>query len=242
MLPLYFQTVLGVDPTVSGIQMLPLIIAMSVFSIVSAIIITKGIMPIYVMLSGAAIATIASGLVHSFDLNTRSATSLGYMALLGVGYGFCLQLGIIVAQESSRAEDMAETSAVINCSSCYYISVNILVAKTYGAAIFSAVGQSIFSNQLIRHVSENITDIDPKSVISSGATTLSNEFTPNQVVKLLQLFTTAFQDTFILPIALNGLSFCFPFLLNNGLRFRGSNAKSKAKGSSEIETEQTELK
>lgn len=116
LLPLYFQAILNASPISSGIHMLPLIIAMTLFSIIAAGFITKVGMPMYVMIIGATLSCIASGMVHTFWLDTPASKWIGYLVLLGFGYGFVLQLGIIVGQASSKPEDIAVTTAAINCT------------------------------------------------------------------------------------------------------------------------------
>ena len=95
--------------------MLPLILSMTVSSIGAATLITKMGMPMYVMIFGAATACIGSGLVHTFDMATPAGKWIGYLIILGWGYGSTLQLGIIVSQASSEPEDIAVTTASVNC-------------------------------------------------------------------------------------------------------------------------------
>lgn len=114
-LPLYFQTIRGASPTSSGVHILPLILTLTLFSIVAAGFITSKGMPMYVMLIGAILATIACGLVYTFDIDTPAGKWIGYLVLLGAGYGFTVQLGIIVGQASCKPEDIAVTTAAINC-------------------------------------------------------------------------------------------------------------------------------
>jgi len=88
LLPLYFQSIRGASAINSGIRMLPLILSMTFASISAATFITKMGMPTYIMLFGAAVACIGSGLVHTFDIDTPAGKWIGYLILLGWGYGF----------------------------------------------------------------------------------------------------------------------------------------------------------
>ena len=72
-------------------------------------------MPMYVMLVGAVLACVGSGLVYTLGVDT-STVWIGYLIILGSGYGLTLQLGIIVGQASSKIEDIAVTTAAVNCS------------------------------------------------------------------------------------------------------------------------------
>lgn len=117
LLPLYFQVILGASPIGSGLHNMPLIIAFIVTSIAGATFVTKMGMPMYVMLIGSIIASVGSGLLYTFGANTSEGQWIGYLVLLGLGYGFILQMGVVVGQAASKPEDMAVTTATINCIS-----------------------------------------------------------------------------------------------------------------------------
>lgn len=68
------------------------------------------------MIAGAIMSTVGSGLVYTFDIDTPFSIWAVYLVLLGLGYGFALQLAIIVGQASSKLEDMAVTTSVITCT------------------------------------------------------------------------------------------------------------------------------
>jgi len=65
---------------------------------------------------GALLACIASGLLYTLETNTSPSKQIGYLVLLGCGYGFTLQTGIIVGQAASPPEDTAATSALLTCN------------------------------------------------------------------------------------------------------------------------------
>jgi len=116
LLPLYFQTIRGASPISSGVRMLPLIISTTISSILAAAFVTVMGMPMYIMLTGAALACVGSGLVYTLEIDTPSSQLIGYLILLGFGYGFAVQLGIIVGQASSQPGDIAVTTAAVNCN------------------------------------------------------------------------------------------------------------------------------
>lgn len=91
----------------------------------------------------------------------------------------------------------------------------------YGGAIFVAVAQSIFSNKLIELISENIPNLDPHLVINSGATSLRNVLTIDQLTAIIPLFMTSLRDTYVVPIVLNGLEFVLALMLDKNMRIKG---------------------
>src|SRR5438552_646619 len=125
LLPLYFQSIRGASPTGSGIRMLPLILSMTFSSILAAGLITAFGMPAYTMFVGAAFATVGSGLIYTFGIDTPARMWIGYLIILGIGYGATIQLGIIVGQASSTPIDIPVTTAAINCTYLRRISPNL---------------------------------------------------------------------------------------------------------------------
>lgn len=77
-LPIYFQSVDNASPTMSGVNNLPLILAVTVAMISSGIFITATGLAIPIKVSGAAIAFIASGLLYNLDIDTSTGKWIGY--------------------------------------------------------------------------------------------------------------------------------------------------------------------
>lgn len=66
---------------------------------------------------GTAACTIAAGLLYTMDMDTPLAKPLGYQMLLGAGQGLAIQVPVIVAQASSKPEDISPATAIILCTS-----------------------------------------------------------------------------------------------------------------------------
>ena len=114
-LPIYFQSIDGVDPTQSGVRNLPLIIAVTIATIASGASISQTGMATPVMVGGAAVATIATGLIYTLDIGSSSGKWIGYQVLAGLGYGVAFQVPMILAQALSKPEDLAATTAIVMC-------------------------------------------------------------------------------------------------------------------------------
>lgn len=114
-LPIYFQSVDNVSPTMSGVNNLPLILAVTVAMISSGIFITATGLAIPIKVSGAAIAIIASALLYNLDIDTSTGKWIGYQILGGVGWGIAFQVPIIVGQGNADPKDMSSITAMILC-------------------------------------------------------------------------------------------------------------------------------
>jgi MFS family permease len=114
-LPVYFQSISGVSATSSGVHNLPFIIAVSIFTVLSGILISMFGYPAPFVISGAAVGTIGCGLIYTFNISTSTGKWIGYQILAGVGNGFGVQVPMIMAQGNSHAHDMAATTAILMC-------------------------------------------------------------------------------------------------------------------------------
>lgn len=114
-LPIYFQSIDGVNPTQSGVRNLPLILSVTVATVTSGIFISSTGIAAPLTVFGAVLAVIASGLIYTFDIGTPTGKWIGYQILGGFGWGLAFQIPIITGQATSPLEDLAEVTAIILC-------------------------------------------------------------------------------------------------------------------------------
>lgn len=114
-LPLYFQSILGASPTMSGVDNLPLIIMVSSSMVISGIVISSTGLAVPVQIFGQVIACIVSGLFYTLDINTSTGKWIGYQILGGVGWGFAFQVPIIIAPSNADSKDMSTVTAMVIC-------------------------------------------------------------------------------------------------------------------------------
>lgn len=114
-LPIYFQTIQGVSASESGIRNIPMVIGVSVFNILSGILITIFGHYVPLMIASSVIGTIGAGLLYTLGLNAPSSHWIGYQALMGLGLGLGFQIPIIAAQASVEPVDISAVTAVLLC-------------------------------------------------------------------------------------------------------------------------------
>ncbi|KAI0475980.1 putative transporter [Xylariaceae sp. FL0804] len=158
--PIYFQSIRGASPISSGVRNLPFIVAVSVCTLLTGFGVSRTALPTPFLAGGAAVATIACGLVYTFDLDTSTGRWIGYQLLAGVGNGLGVQVPIIIAQPTTRAEDMAKTTAILMCF------------QTVGGAFMQSAAQAALVNQLLIKLPITAPDVDPREVIATGAAEL----------------------------------------------------------------------
>lgn len=110
-LPLFQQSVQGASATNSGLLLLPMLLAMMIVSLVAGRITTSSgrykIFPIM----GSILMVTGLFLLSQMDTGTTRFTSGVYMAVLGAGMGFLMQITMLVAQNSVELKDMGVASS-----------------------------------------------------------------------------------------------------------------------------------
>ena len=110
-LPLYQQTVQGESPTISGLALTPMMLGVTVTSIVAGQVTTRtGRYKIFPILGGA-IMGLGMFLLTGLDIATTRAESAVYYVVLGLGMGFLMQMVSLIAQNSVQQKDMGVASS-----------------------------------------------------------------------------------------------------------------------------------
>lgn len=119
-LPIYFQSIKGASPIESGVDNLPLVISVAIFTVVGGIFVSRTGRPTPTMFIGAAIASIGCGLLYTLDVDTSVGKYVGYQILVGSAIAFAVQNGLNIAQASVGPEDIPAVTANLYCE---YISL-----------------------------------------------------------------------------------------------------------------------
>jgi len=110
-LPLYQQTVQGASPTVSGLMLTPMMLGVTVTSILAGQVTTRtGRYKIFPVLGGA-IMGLGMYLLTGLGIDTSRITSGLYYVVLGLGMGFLMQMVSLIAQNSVQQKDMGVASS-----------------------------------------------------------------------------------------------------------------------------------
>lgn len=165
-LPIYFQSIDNVSPTQSGVRNLPLILAVTVATISSGVFISSTGIAAPTMVVGAALATVAAGLMYTFDIGTPTGKWIGYQILGGVGWGLAFQVPIITGQATSPPEDLAEVTAIILCKSFFFFF--LLLSKPHLITTRTAANDSFYQSSKLSAVHSLSRRRSPPSSTSSS--------------------------------------------------------------------------
>lgn len=121
-IPIYFQSVHGTNPTMSGVRNLPFIIAVTISTILSGtyVSITGRYQPM--LLGGGVVATIGAGLLYMLDVDSSTGEWIGYQIVAGLGWGTAFQIPMIAVQGSVPPEDLASATGMLLCTLCLQLT------------------------------------------------------------------------------------------------------------------------
>ncbi|MBB0230098.1 MDR family MFS transporter, partial [Streptomyces calidiresistens] len=115
-LPLYQQTVQGASATNSGLLLLPMLLSMMVVSLLVGRTITRTGRYRAFPIIGAGLVTTGLFLLSTMGTDTTTPTSGVFMAVLGAGMGFLMQLTLLLAQNSVDIPHMGVASSTATLS------------------------------------------------------------------------------------------------------------------------------
>ncbi|KAM0335062.1 hypothetical protein ACHAQA_000096 [Verticillium albo-atrum] len=199
-LPIYFQSVNGVSPTMSGVRNLPLIIVVTVAMILSGFFITATGIATPIKVVGSAITAVASGLLYTFETDTDTGKWIGYQLLGGIGWGIAYQVPIIVAQSYADPTDVSTVTAMV------------LFFMNLGGSSFVSAGQCAFVNTMLRYLPSTAPGVDPAAVVATGATEIRNVFAAGEIPGILDAYMAGIKVALAIAIGATGLAFLVSLL------------------------------
>jgi hypothetical protein len=138
-IPLYFQIILSASPLQSGIWMLALAVPLSIFSASAGCIMEKTGRYLELLRGGLLLMTVASGLFIDYKPYISWPRIIGFLAIMGIGFGPNFHAPLIALQSKLQPHDVAAGTATFG-----FIR---MLSGTLGIAI----GQVVFQSQMQRH-------------------------------------------------------------------------------------------
>lgn len=194
-LPIYFQSIDNTTPTQSGVRNLPLILAVTVATILSGGSVSQNGIASPIAVGSAALATVGAGLLYTLDIGTGSGKWIGFQILAGFAYGAGFQIPIIIGQATAAPEDLSSVTAII------------LFFQTIGGAIFVSAAQSAFVNKIINTITTTAPNVAPLQIIGTGATMLRTVFTGEELDGVLIAYMEGLKVAFAIATAGVGMAF-----------------------------------
>lgn len=152
MLPLYMQIVHDASPMRSGFMMLPLVAGMMSATLLSGRIISRSGRIREFPIIGTALLTVGLFLLSTIDADTRLWVVMGYMVVVGLGLGNCMQSLTLIIQNSVSPREMGVATS----------------AATFFRQMGGTIGVAVFLSMLFSSVSGKIRDALTSAAESTG--------------------------------------------------------------------------
>ena len=208
-LPTWFQAIKGTSAVHSGIDTIPMVLALVVGNISAGQI--TGRIGYYTSqaYASALILPIGAGLITTFTPSTTSSAWIGYQVLLGLGIGFGMQQGNLAAQTVLARRDVP-------------IGVSLMMFwQNLGGAIFVSVGQNVFESRLVSELVNRDIGLSPGQIVNTGATELRSVVPAEKLGELLGIYNDAVRQVFVVGTILA----CLAALGAVGLEWRSVKGK-----------------
>ncbi|PNP39012.1 hypothetical protein TGAM01_v205308 [Trichoderma gamsii] len=206
-IPIYFQSVDGTNPTMSGVRNLPFIIAVSFSTVASGALVSATGYYQPLLLGGTSIATIGAGLLYTMSTTTSTGKWIGYQIIAGAGWGTSFQIPMIAVQALSDPADLGPTTGML------------LFFQGLGGAFLVSGAQSAFVNTMIRHVLHHAPQVSQAMLVLTGATEIRNRFPADQQPFVIDGYMAGIKVVFAMCVACTGIA----TLIGLGMRWKKLN-------------------
>jgi hypothetical protein len=193
-LPIQFQSINNDSASDSGVRLVPLVLGISVFTMVSNALISVFRRHLPLLVIGATAGTVGATLIYTLDADASMAKWISYEILAAVGIGLSLQIPMISNQAAVSPGDIPAATAIT------------LFVENFGTALFVAAGEAAFTNKLVSSLSYNAPNLDPALVISAGATQLHKVFGPGDIQGVLMSYLEGCKVNHALSMACGGVA------------------------------------
>ncbi|CAI7623373.1 unnamed protein product [Penicillium pancosmium] len=209
-LPLWFQGVKATSAVQSGIDNIPMVLALVVASIISGKIIASMGQYVPFMFVAALLMAAGAGMISTFKVNTGHEAWIGYQVLFGLGLGCGMQQPTMAAQVVLPQADVSIGVALM------------FLFQSLGGAIWVAVSQNLYTNYLVKALPD-ISGVNASAILQAGATGLADIVPKDKLNAVLVVYNTALRNAYFVPVALA----CVSVLPALGMEWRNVKKESE---------------
>nr|UOS85807.1 MFS transporter [Hypoxylon rubiginosum] len=185
-LPIYFQAVKGVSAILSGVYLLPTVLAQLLFTVLGGYLVPRvGYVPLFSIFAGVLIS-IGSGLFSTFQPDTSTGKWIGYQIIASSGRGAGLQMPIVAVQNSVSQQELSQAMAFL------------LWAQYIGPTVFLTLYNTIFSTSLRTLLPQQAPNVDTQAVLAAGATRFREVVDPRDLSNVLIAYSNSLDRVFYL--------------------------------------------
>jgi len=191
-LPTYLQYVRGVSATSSGLRTLPLVAGLMITAIASGNAVSKTGRYRMFPIAGGVVIAVGMFLLSRLTETTSVLMQSLYMFVLGAGIGLCMQVLVIIVQNTVEYRDLGVATS------------GVTFFRTLGSSFGAAVFGSIYANKLTQNLGPalaGVPGVNPQTIQSPKAL---HALPPEQGAPIIHAYAESIQSVFrfAIPVAL----------------------------------------
>ncbi|MFI6331718.1 MDR family MFS transporter [Micromonospora chersina] len=190
-IPLYLQIVKGASPTKSGLLMLPMMAGIIFTSIITGRAMSRIGRYKWFPVAGAAVLVAGMLLFRQLQVATSLWVAFGFMVVIGVGLGLCMQSLILAVQNAVDPRDLGAGTS----SATFFRSLG----GSFGVAILGAVLSSRLTGELAGRLPGAIAQLPPdqRAAVAAGGGANISINDPATIMALPGPVRAAIQASFV---------------------------------------------
>ena len=193
-LPVWFQAIKGISALDSGIHLLPMVLPLVFAAITTGFLTTKIGYYTPFMIFGTVLLSVGAGMLTTLEVDSGDSKWIGYQVLYGLGLGSTMQGPNLAAQTVLKTIDVPIGTSLM------------IFSQLLGGSVFIAVGQNVFSNQLLQRLSK-VQGFDPALLATNGATTLISQLPEDIRHNVLFEYNESLRRVFQVGLIVSAVSF-----------------------------------
>ncbi|MFF0718864.1 MDR family MFS transporter [Micromonospora sp. NPDC003816] len=161
-IPLYLQIVKGASPTRSGLLMLPMMAGIIVTSVLTGRAMSRIGRYKWFPVSGSVVLLVGMLLFTRLQVDTSLWVAFGFMTVIGVGLGLCMQSLVLAVQNSVSLRDLGAGTS----SATFFRSLG----GSFGVAILGAVLSARLAAEMSDRLPAAVARLSPEQRAAVGPT------------------------------------------------------------------------
>lgn len=187
---IYFQGVRGLTPTKSGLLGVPMIVGLAFATLASGVGISMIGYYSPFMIATTILASIASGLLTTLDLDTYLGKAAGLLGLLGFAIGLGMQGPMMAVSATLKPNDVAIGNAFTS------------FGGGMGSALFVSAAALLFQKRLATEVDHYSPGTNITAIEHAGLSDIRNAIGQDRLKQVLTGYDKATMQTLYIPLAL----------------------------------------
>ncbi|KAL3478143.1 major facilitator superfamily domain-containing protein [Aspergillus californicus] len=196
-MPIYFQAVRDASPTMSGVDLLPVIVPTMAFAMLTGVLVTRiGYYLPFALISSIIVIT-GTALLTTLTPETATRNWIGFQIIQGIGRGLGVQMPLLAVQTFASKSNHSIATGLV------------MLSQYLGGAIFLAVCQVVFSSGLSGELARYAPSVDAEMLMAAGAGAVRDVVEPSMLDGVVKAYNGAVVRTLYVAVASAGGAFAF---------------------------------